>query len=430
MDEKKYAALKEELEAISVPKEALSYARANGLRRAQKEKRDRKKWMISLIATAAFILIFVTSIRVSPAFAQAVAKIPGFAPFVKMIAYDKGIEDILNNDYYEKLAISETKNGLTLTLLGIIADESGMIINYQLEAPYDIHKLDTKNVEIKQNGENLEAGLTYSWFGKELTNHIEEIIEITSNKELNYANPNFELNITFKDKQETAFTIPFTLQKEFAKSKDYKLDKNIEIDGQKITLNSLKISPLRARLDISLDPANKMQILKFNTLELLDEKGEKWGTIQNGLSGFGTERDKEVSYFFQSNYFREPKSLTLKIDDVQALPKGKDYIEIDFEKKEVVYIPKAIDLELEVVGNGTFNVTYRNENPNHLKQMFFQAIDANGETVDSNGSSHSNGDDLVESTYTFNTIGKTNPIRIYFNSYDNYLKGAADVTLR
>ena len=429
MNEKEYAALKEELESISVPKEALSYARANGLRRAKK-RQSRKKWTISLAVTTAFVLIFVTSIRVSPAFAQAVAKIPGFAPLVEMIAYDKGIEDILNNDYYEKLAITETKNGLTLTLLGIIADESGMIINYQLEAPYDIHKLDTKNVEIKQNGENLEAGLTYSWFGKEPTNHIEEIIEITSNKELNYANPNFELNITFKDKQKTAFTIPFTLQKEIAKSKDYKLDKKIEIDGQKFTLKSLKISPLRAKLDISLDPTNTMQILKFNSMELLDETGEEWGTIQNGISGFGTERDGEVSYLFQSNYFREPESLTLKIDDVQALPKGKDYIEVDFEKKEVVYIPKAVDLELEVVGNGTFNVTYRNKSPNHLKQMFFQAVDANGENVDSNGSGHRNGDDLVESTYTFNTIGKTNPIRIYFNSYDNYLKGSADVTLR
>jgi len=428
MNEKDHATLREELESISVPKEALSNARANGLKRAQRERRSRKRWTTSFAITAAFVLIFVTSIRVSPAFAQAVARIPGFTSLVEMIAYDKGIEDILNNDYYEKLSITETKNHLTLTLLSAIADESGMIINYQLEAPNDIHELNTKNIEIKQNGENLEAALSYLMSGKEPTNHIEDIIEISSNKKMDYTNPNFELSITFKDKLETTFTIPFTLQKEIAKSKEYKLDKKIEIDGQKFTLKSLKISPLRAKLDISLDATNTMQILKFNTMELLDEKGEKWGTIQNGISGFGTERDGEVSYLFQSNYFREPENLTLKIENVQALPKGKDYIEVDFEKKEVVYLPEAVDLKIEVVGSGTMNANYHKRTPNQ-KQMFFPAVDANGETVDHNGSSYSYKDDLVESTYTFDTIGKTNPIRIYFNSYDNYLNGSANVEI-
>ena len=308
LNEKDYTALKEELNSIAVPKESLAYARANGLKRVQSERQSRKRWVGTLAVTAAFILIFVTSIRVSPAFAQAVAKIPGFAPLVEMIAYDKGIEDILKNEYYEELAITETKNNLTFTLLGVIADESGMIINYELDAPYQIHNLDTKDVTIKQNGKELPFSTTYSWFGKEPTTHIEAKIEAASNQKINYTNPNFELSITFKDEHETTFNIPFTLQKEIAKSKQYRLNQVIEMDGQKLTVKSLKISPLRAQLDIALDPDNTMQILHLKTMRLLDEKGEEWGTIANGFSAFGSLRDGEVSYFFQSNYFREPKS--------------------------------------------------------------------------------------------------------------------------
>lgn len=423
LNEKDYTVLKDELKSIPVPKEALSYARANGLRRIQIERRNRKKWTATLAVTAAFILIFVTSIRVSPAFAQAVAKIPGFAPLVEMIAYDKGIEDILKNEYYEEFHVTETKNNLTLTLLGVIADESGMIINYELDAPYQIHDLETKGVTIKQNGKLLEASTTYSWFRKEPTTHIEETIEATASHKINYTDPNFELSITFKDEHETTFNMPFTLQKEIAKSKNYRLNQVMEIDGQKLTVKSLSISPLRAKLDIALDPENTMQILHLKTMRLLDEKGEEWGTIKNGFSAFGVIRDGEASLFFQSNYFREPKSLKLEIKDVQALPKGQDYIEVDFLKKKILYIPDMVDVDIDIESYGTIRAKYKTEEKDHFYQLFFQAVDANGEAVDSNGYSHSQGEDYDESTFTFDTSGKTNPIRIYLNSYENYLKG-------
>ncbi|QED46903.1 DUF4179 domain-containing protein [Cytobacillus dafuensis] len=429
MNEKEYTTLKDELNSIPVPKEALSYARTNGLKKGQSERRNRKRWTGTFAVTAALILLFITTIRVSPAFAQAVAKIPGFAPLVEMIAYDKGVEDILKNDYYEGLIISETKNNLTFTLLGIIADESGMIINYELDAPFEIHDLDTKGVEIRQNNKDLEAGLTYSWPDKEPTNHIEEIIEVTSNENINYTNPNFELSISFKDEHETTFNIPFTLQKKIAESKYYKLDQTVEIDEQKFTVKSLRISPLRAKLDIAIDPANTMQILQMKSMRLLDEKGEVWGTITNGFTGFGGMRDPEASLFFQSNYFREPKSLTLQINYIQALPKGKDYIEVDFLKKKVLYIPDNVDVNINIDSYDTIRANYKTEEENHFYQMFFQAVDAKGEAVDSNGFSHSNRDGMAESTYTFDISNKTNPIRIYFNSYENYLKGSATVSI-
>lgn len=72
-----------------------------------------------------------------------------------------------------------------------------------------------------------------------------------------------------------------------------------------------------------------MQILEIGSLKLVDETGEEWGRIINGIVGSGSVRDTEFSIYMQSNYFREPKSLTVEIDEVRALPKGKDSFEID-----------------------------------------------------------------------------------------------------
>lgn len=429
MHEKEYTSLKEELNSIPMPKEALTNARKMGLKKIHNERQNRKRWSTMLAASVALILIFLTTIRVSPAFAQAVAKIPGFAPLVEMIAFDKGIEDVLKNNYYEELNITETKNHLTFSLLGIIADESGMMINYKLEAPFDIHELETNKVEIKQDHKGLEAAISYSWFENEPTNHIEEVINVSSSKNIDYTNPNFEFTITFKDEHETTFNIPFSLQKEIAKSKVYQLNQSVEIDDQKFTVKLLRISPLRARLDISVEPENTMQILQIRNMRLLDEKGEEWGTITNGITGFGGMRESEASFFFQSNYFREPKKLTLEISDVQALPKGEDYIEVDFLKKEVLYVPDSADVHIDILGNSTVQAKQQIKKQNHIYQMFSKAIDAKGETVETAGMTHHTSDETTDSTYSFKTNNKTNPVRIYFHSYENYLKGSATVEI-
>ncbi len=119
----------------------------------------------------------------------------------------------------------------------------------------------------------------------------------------------------------------------------------------------------------------------------------------------------------------------MEIEDVQALPKGKDYIEVDFLKKKVLYIPDSVDVDIDIENGGTIRAKYKKEEKNHFYDLFFQATDANGEAVERNGSSQSQSEEYVESTYSYDIGGKTNPIRIYFNSYENYLIGSASLDI-
>ena len=55
--------------------------------------------------------------------ANAVASIPGMEKFVDFIRDDKGLASAIENEYYQELNISSEKEGVTLTLDGVLADE-------------------------------------------------------------------------------------------------------------------------------------------------------------------------------------------------------------------------------------------------------------------------------------------------------------------
>lgn len=424
-----YDTFVKELEQIDIPHEQLEESYIKSIIRFQKEKRNRQRKWQGIVVTCALLLLFVTSIRISPAFASAIAKIPGFAPLVQMITYDKGVEDILHNNYYEELGLSQTKNGLTFTLQGVIADETGMILPYTFSAPFDVRHLEIKEIELRQNGRVLPAGMSYSWYDEKEKFLIEEKLEATFKDSISYDNAEFELYIQFDDEKQTEFTIPFLLKKPIAKTKTYELNEKMSFEEQHIIVKSVSISPLRTGITIALDPNNEMRILGFDDIRLLDETGEEWTTISNGLTGTGNLIDGEETVFMQSNYFREPKKLTLSIGKVKALPKGQDFIEVDFKQKKVLSKPPLPGLKVQVNKQMvTINVptSYKDKNISLLGT----AIDANGETVYSNsGSSHRLDENIIEQTETYNIKEVVNPVRIYFTHYENFLEGTQTVEI-
>ncbi len=100
-----------------------------------------------------FCLSLLFSIRVSPTIAGHVAKIPGFQAIVSAVVRDKGIKDIVDNEYYEEINVTQTKNGLSLTLQGVIADTSGFVLYYDADASFDISKLNLEEVQLFQGDE-------------------------------------------------------------------------------------------------------------------------------------------------------------------------------------------------------------------------------------------------------------------------------------
>ncbi|MGE7023562.1 DUF4179 domain-containing protein [Solibacillus cecembensis] len=429
-DDEKMHKLTEQLNGITVPKQALQQARNNAHRKKQRHrKKIRRTWQTVAIVAAMFF-IFITSVRVSPAFANAVAKIPGLSPIIELIAHDKGLEDIVANDYYEEILVSETQNDLTFTILGVIADETGMLLSYKIASPNDLKGLRLDHVEMMHDGKQIEAGVSYGWSGQHKPVYeIENTISLDATDPIDYSNRDFVLKVNLRKEQQMTFNIPFTLKNNIVKTKHYVLDEKIVIEGQIIEVKSLAISPLRAGIKIAVDPNNTMQILQFNDMKLIDEKGEDWGTIQNGTTGFGTIRDGEVTLFMQSNYFREPKKLTLVIPEIEALPKGEDFITVDFDKQQVLYQPELLDIPIQFRDRNTLVYSYPIKDENKSTSFFSQGVDANGKEIHKRLWGYSESENTLENSAQFEAYEgeMTNPVTILVDRFPNYLKGEVRV---
>ena len=136
-EEEKLREFRSELEDLKIPNDQLNQAIHDGFRigdaelREKRRKRRRSLW--SLTVAAVFVLSFATSIKVSPVIANAVAALPGMDKLVEYIHKDKGLEGIVANNYYQKIDASQTKGDVTLTIDGVILDETGMVISVALE---------------------------------------------------------------------------------------------------------------------------------------------------------------------------------------------------------------------------------------------------------------------------------------------------------
>lgn len=134
-------------------------------------------------------------------------------------------------------------------------------------------------------------------------------------------------------------TIPFSLQNEIAEEKVFIANRTVEVEGQKFTITKIRRTPLKLALDIEVDKANTMQILALDDIAVVTESGERRESIRSSHSMNGDIRDGKYTLYLQSNYFDNPQSLTVLIGAVQAVPKGEDFIEVDFGRQEVLSKP-------------------------------------------------------------------------------------------
>ena len=437
MDEYKQDRYMNLLDTIAVPELELEHAILEGKRRAEQEARDLrlrklKLRLISGAMAASIVIAFIIGIRVSPVFASSLANIPVVAELVELIAgnQDKGMQDIVDNEYYEVIDQTVTKNGLELTLKGVIADESGMIIYYRVAAndPELLDSVDLRGISLLHGGKEMGTCFSYSFFHQDGDLAIEDEIRVHGEGGLDYSSKQFELELTFTDEHKTVMTIPFELKQPIAETKSYSIAKEVVINDQKIWIDELNISPLRAELKLRADESNSMRLLSVRSLELIDEHGEQWGAASGGVISMGTFDEKGYSLYIESNYFRDPQKLTLRLGEIEALPKGQDYIEVDFEQQKVLYQSPYMEGQLSVNNDSLIYVGAEWLNEQYIASLFSTGIDANGETVNFSSSSASSGE-VFRTTHRFVLEDHTNPIRFPIVAYPNYLSDTIEVDI-
>lgn len=430
---KKY---KERLDQVVIP-EALEEAIESGFRKAYLEKRShkRKKWWMSAALVAVLLIGFFTTIRVSPAFAHYVAEIPGMEKIVELIRNDKGMLTAIEHDYFQGIGASEKKNGIEVVIDGAIADENGLVLFYTLKADEKQKYMVIERAKLKDaNGKELEFSTAsygtphYSEKGEKSFNGT---MEYFFQEPLDESEFSLELQVEGDDvKEDFAFSI--TLDNEIRTKKTYEINKTVSIEGQKVYVTEAVVYPLRVAVHVKTDPQNSKKLLEFQDLRLVDEKGETWSKISNGMVASNIS-DDETIYYLQSNYFNEPEELYLVFNKIQAVDKEVSDVVVDTEKVEILKQPDGNRLrELRISGNDIiFNLYIEKEFPYSL---FSGVKDGNGNEIEKTSGFWSS--DREEQGFTEigvtipNLKGYPNPITLELSFFPEWIEGEGKIRIK
>ena len=433
-EEEKLRKLKERLDQHPLPLETaderilagIAQAKAGNIQR--KRKRKRITWTAAMVAV--LVLTFVTSIRISPAFANTIASIPGMEAFVAIIQQDKGLQAIFEEEYYQKIGVSETKENVTLTIDGVILDETGMNVYYTVESPKKMKNVQLKEMELTNSESIPSGGISYGGLGVEDVKSYQESLEITFEKRFVFDDLHFEFTTDIEvDGKETSFAIPFEVPKQTQLSKSYTLNETVELDGQQFTVDEVVISPLRTAVQVTFDESNSKKILAFEDMRLIDEKGEVWSKIANGVGAFGPEEGRRThTFFLQSNYFTTPKRLYLQINKAQAVKQEQAYLVVNTDTKELIMYPDGPKLEL--VEATRLGLKLLSEVKEVRSDFFTTAIDSTGKTIHLSSSGISGEENGTSLSVTFETTSYTNPIRLELFAYPTYIEGDVNIEIK
>ncbi|MGN7401206.1 DUF4179 domain-containing protein [Cytobacillus praedii] len=436
-EEKNLSELKKMYEDLPFPEDKIDEAILSGFKKAKEVpevivKTRRKKWLLSGLIAAVFIIGFLTSIRVSPVFASYVSSIPGMEKLVELISDNKGLMLAVENKYIQEINTAQEKGGLKVTFDSVIADEKGMVIFQTIEAKKKQEKFYVNDLKLESaDGTELELG-SYSYGAHKPHGELrtKEMATMDFFFEEPLKTKEFILTFTVETNDyEEDFRFLFTLEKPLKATKTIEMNKTILIEGQKITIKNIKIYPLRVAVHVVMDPENSKKIFTFEDIRLVDENGEAWTKIANGFTA-SQLNDNEHILYLQSNYFKEPKELYLVMNKLQAVDQEDAYVKVDIENEKIINQPTGDHLALLDVKSGSIILKLKTEEEFNYSP-FSSLRDADGNEIEltSNYWTEDNHGER-EIGVEFPSGSYKNPLELKLSAFPSWIEGDIKIKVK
>lgn len=387
--EERLQARKTEYDTMPIPDMAASQAVKTGIRQASRQRKTRLRWLASSISAAALILLFTGCIRVSPAFASFVEQLPGMEGVVDLIRQDKGLMMAIDQSLLQKVGITDEQAGGSVTVEGIITDESRMVIFYKMKGMKDVDQFNYDVDLLDGNGEHLPVGLSYSAPHADAEDQVHEnLIDVFFTNE---SSPPDVLTVVFKSRDNTnpgVWKVTTPVDKNLTKGmkKVIPVNQTLIIEGQHIQVKQATMYPTRLVLDVQLDPNNTKKIFGLSDLQLVDEQGRAWKT--NTSIGEDTR-----SIYFESMYFSKPKKLTLQGSGFSGLDKKELEFSLNLNTHEITGGPSGLRmLGSKVEGNDLIvDFSVPDSMENSFVFSFSKVKDSTDQSYETPGASWSSG---------------------------------------
>ncbi len=431
-------AMKEQVEQLAIPSE-IDEAIRQGIRAGRARRKRRMRTRMASYAACLLLIVMIATIRFSPTVAAYVGDIPGLRSLVQFIHYDKGLRLALENDFMQPVGLSDEQNGIKMTIDGILADESRVIVFYTFDnvdgqpSVFDIQSVKLANFP------NASASYGTSSFNEDwerrqgtIEFYIHDDTSIPERLDLEFMTSKvteFSSNeLTWK------FDIPVDTNKFEGRKTIYSINRTVTVEGQRITFGTMTVYPTRIGLEVAYDPSNTKKLFAFDDIRIEDESGETFGTITNGVTASNMSDDRVVLYF-QSNYFRNPERLYLRASSIRALDKNKLEVQVDLERNALIKRPDdSITLNHYETGfeDGKSILEFSLNNDDPLDQhrtfsLFANTYrDASGRSFDSNRS----GSSFDRYQLYIEDVEYLMPLTLTVNDYPSRIHGDINVRVK
>ncbi|NCB63052.1 MAG: DUF4179 domain-containing protein [Clostridia bacterium] len=333
--------------------------------KARRKKTRAGKWFGIPVATlggiaTAFVLLVNTSIP----FALACARVPFLKELTAAVAFSETLRAAVENDYVQYVGQSQTENGITLTVHYLILDPS------QLNVFYTIEGGDAEAYEVAPGAVGL-GGYSYGWhdymqgqgmglinlstvpaqglpeqlqLAVKLFDKAPQSTPVSAPEQI--GSSVFEPGEYQEPEPEAQFSFSLPIDPRFTGiAEQLTVNQWIELNGQRILIDRLDVYPLSSALRLGDDDTNTAW-LKSMHFYLEDEKGNRYE--QGNLSLFASgEEDSPafLTYYLESAYFKDAKSLTLHITDADWLDKDKHYTNVDLVTGTADFLPQGVSIQ-------------------------------------------------------------------------------------
>lgn len=431
IEERHLHEMKQHYDAVEIP-DSIDDAILAGHRQGRKKRHKRMIMRMTAIAACLFIVIAAGAIRISPAFAAYVGSIPGMDAVVKMIRFDKGLQDAVHNGFIQPIHVSDSHNGVTFTVNNFIADDSRLILFYKLQAKDPSH-LFIESVNMRNaKGKKVPVAIGNTPFTKSKNNRITGRLSFSYGDHAHVPNVAVVSIKVKNSKGVWSGSVNIPLNKKLFKSMKQVLPvhQTLIIQHQKIHFEKAVIYPTRIAVYVKFDPRNSKQIFGFDKLKLVDAKGETWSTITDGVLATDVSNNKRILYF-QSNYFTEPRALYLEGSSVRALDKSQMNLVVDLKDHKLLKEPKDGRIKLYEVKKFDHKIrlgfTIRTNKWNQFSSFMPTTYhDATGKTFSSilqeTGSEADNGSNIKRIEITIKNEHFHGPLTFRIADYPTRLK--------
>ncbi|WP_078381789.1 DUF4179 domain-containing protein [Sutcliffiella halmapala] len=264
---------------IQIPESIDQYIQ-QGIHKGKRIKKIKKRSIVSILSSIALIFLFITSVRVSPAFANTVKTLPGMEAIVDMIQGDQGLEDALSNDFIHEVHVEETLEGITFSVDQIIVDQARMIIFYSLKTTGKQKYLRLTNLNLLNHNDNqIKAVIEYSDPNENV--NLQEVDKMNGKIVVTFGDDEevpekliLQTQLELNDSETASYdegrlldskwNLEIPIKKEwYEKTREIiNIDETVEIKNQKFYVEKVVIDPTLIALDIKFSAENEMQRLK------------------------------------------------------------------------------------------------------------------------------------------------------------------------